>query len=90
MICGVHILSSNGGKLNIKHYCLRRFIIDSVIFSMDFCTHTTVVQTATDKGISLNNLSPFAIHKGVKSIIAGGDVTIKYQFNGGIYLINMW
>ena len=41
--------------------------------------------TATDKGKSLNNLSPFAIHKGVKGI-AGGDVTIKRQFNGDIYL----
>ena len=41
--------------------------------------------TATDKGTSLNKLSPFAIHHGVKGI-AGGDVTIKCQFNGDIYL----
>ena len=40
---------------------------------------------ATDKGKSLNNLSPFAIHKGLKGI-AGGEVTIKPQFNGDIYL----
>ena len=41
--------------------------------------------TATGKGKSLNNLSPFAIHKCVKGI-AGGDVTIKRQFNGDVYL----
>ena len=44
-----------------------------------------LVITATDKGKSLNNLSPFAIHKGVNGI-AGGDVTIKRQFNGDVYL----
>ena len=44
-----------------------------------------LVLTATDKGKSLNNLSPFAIHKGVKGI-AVGDVTIKRQFNVDIYL----
>ena len=42
--------------------------------------------TATDKGKSLNNLLPFAIHKGVKGI-AGGYVTItRHQFNGDIFL----
>ena len=44
-----------------------------------------LVMTATDKGKSLNNLSPFAIHKGVNGF-AGGDVTIKRLFNGDIYL----
>ena len=42
-----------------------------------------LVITANEK--SFNNLSPFDIHKGVNSI-AGGDVTIKHQFNGDIYL----
>ena len=41
--------------------------------------------TATDEGKTLSKLSPFAIHKGVKGI-AGGDVTIKRQFGGDIYL----
>ena len=41
--------------------------------------------TATDKGKSLKNLSPFAIHKGVRGI-AGGNVNIERQFNGDIYL----
>ena len=45
-----------------------------------------LVMTATDKEKYLNNLSPFAIHKGVMGIV-GGDVTIKRQFNGDIYLI---
>ena len=40
---------------------------------------------ATDKGKTLSKLSPFAIHKSVKGI-AGGDVTIKRQFSGDIYL----
>ena len=40
---------------------------------------------ATDEGKILSKLSPFAIHKGVKGI-AGGDVTIKRQFIGDIYL----
>ena len=44
-----------------------------------------LVVTATDKGKSINNLSPFAINDGIKGI-AGGDVTIKRQFNGDIYL----
>ena len=39
-----------------------------------------LVMTATDKGKSLNNLSRFAIHKGVMGI-AGGDITNKRQFN---------
>ena len=34
---------------------------------------------------TLSMLSPFAIHKGVKGI-AGGEVTIKRQFSGDIYL----
>ena len=34
---------------------------------------------------TLSKLSSFAIHKGVKGI-AGGDVTIKRQFSGDIYL----
>ena len=46
-----------------------------------------LVMTAMDKGKSLNNLLPFAI-QGVKGI-AGGDVTIKRQFNGVIYLIRI-
>ena len=41
-----------------------------------------LVMTATDEGKTLSKLSPFAIHKG----IAGGDVTIKRQFSGDIYL----
>ena len=41
--------------------------------------------TSSDEGKTLNTLSPFAIHKGVNGI-AGGDVTIKRQFNGDIYL----
>ena len=41
--------------------------------------------TSTDGGKTLSNLSPFAIHKGVKGI-AGGEVTIKRQFSGDIYL----
>ena len=44
-----------------------------------------LVMTATDEGKTLSKLSPFAIHKGVKGI-AGGDVTIKRQFGGDIYL----
>ena len=44
-----------------------------------------LVMTATDEGKTLSKLSPFAIHKGVKGI-AGGDVTIKRQFSGDIYL----
>ena len=38
--------------------------------------------TSTDGGKTLSKLSPFAIHKG----IAGGEVTIKRQFSGDIYL----
>ena len=34
---------------------------------------------------TLSKLSPFAIHKGVKGI-AGGEVIIKRQFSGDIYL----
>ena len=41
--------------------------------------------TVTDKRKPINNLSPFAIHKGVKGI-AGGDVTIRRQFNGDVNL----
>ena len=41
--------------------------------------------TSSDEEKTLNKLSPFAIHKGVNGI-AGGDVTIKHQFNGDIYL----
>ena len=41
--------------------------------------------TSTDGGKTLSKLSPFAIHKGVKGI-AGGEVTIKHQFSGDIYL----
>ena len=44
-----------------------------------------LVMNATDEGKTLSKLSPFAIHKGVKGI-AGGDVTIKRQFSGDIYL----
>ena len=40
---------------------------------------------ATDEGKTLSKVLPFAIHKGVKGI-AGGDVTIKRQFRGDIYL----
>ena len=40
-----------------------------------------LAMTDTDEGKSFNNRSPFAIHKG----IAGGDVTIKCQFNTDIY-----
>ena len=38
--------------------------------------------TSTDGGKPLSKLSPFSIHKG----IAGGEVTIKRQFSGDIYL----
>ena len=41
--------------------------------------------TATDEVKTLSKLSPFAIHKGVKGIDRG-DVTIKRQFSGDIYL----
>ena len=41
--------------------------------------------STTNERKTLNKLSPFAIHKGV-NVIAGGDVTIKCQFNGDIYL----
>ena len=41
-----------------------------------------LVMTSTDGGKTLSKLSPFAIHKGV----AGGEVTIKRQFSGDIYL----
>ena len=34
---------------------------------------------------TLSKLSPFVIHQGVKGI-AGGEVTIKRQFSGEIYL----
>ena len=44
-----------------------------------------LVMTATDEGKTLSKLSPFAIHKGVKGV-AGGEVTIKRQFSGDIYL----
>ena len=44
-----------------------------------------MVMTSTDGGKTLSKLSPFAIHKGVKGI-AGGEVTIKRQFSGDIYL----
>ena len=44
-----------------------------------------LLMTTTDKEKPLNSVSPFAVHKGVKGI-AGGDVTIKRQFNGDIYL----
>ena len=44
-----------------------------------------LVMTSTDERKTLGKLSPFAIHKGVKGI-AGGDVTIKRQFNGDVYL----
>ena len=44
-----------------------------------------LVMTSTDGGKTLSMLSPFAIHKGVKGI-AGGEVTIKRQFSGDIYL----
>ena len=40
---------------------------------------------AIDEGKILSKLSPFAIHKGVKGI-SGGDVTIKQQFSGDIYI----
>ena len=43
--------------------------------------HRYLVMTSTDGG----KLSPFAIHKGVKGI-SGGEVTIKRQFSGDIYL----
>ena len=56
--------------------------------------------TSTDGGKTLSKLSPFAIHKGVRGTeligywtlnnyyyyIAGGEVTIKRQFSGDIYL----
>ena len=41
--------------------------------------------TSTDEGETLSKLSPFAIHNGVNGI-AGGEVTIKRQFSGDIYL----
>ena len=41
--------------------------------------------TSTDVGKTLSKLSPFAIHKGVKGI-AGGEVIIKRQFSGDVYL----
>ena len=44
-----------------------------------------LIMTSSDEGKTLNTLSPFAIHKGVNGI-AGGDVTIKRQFSGDIYL----
>ena len=44
-----------------------------------------LVMTSTDGGQTLSKLSPFAIHRGVKGI-AGGEVTIKRQFSGDIYL----
>ena len=44
-----------------------------------------LVMNATDEGRTLSKLSPFAIHNGVKGI-AGGDVTIKRQSSGDIYL----
>ena len=44
-----------------------------------------LVMTSIDGGKTLCKLSPFAIHKGVKGI-AGGEVIIKRQFNGDIYL----
>ena len=44
-----------------------------------------LIMTSSDEGKTLNTLSPFAIHKGVNGI-AGGDVTIKRQFNSDIYL----
>ena len=44
-----------------------------------------LVMTSTDGGKTLSKLSPFAIYKGVKGI-AGGEVTIKRQFSGDIYL----
>ena len=43
-----------------------------------------LIMTSSDEGKTLNTLSPFTIHKGVNGI-AGGDVTIKRQFNGDIY-----
>ena len=42
-----------------------------------------LVMTSTE---AFSKLSPFAIHKGVKGI-AGGEVTIKRQFSGDIYLV---
>ena len=42
--------------------------------------------TSTAGGKTLSRLSPFAIHMGVKGI-SGGEVTIKRQFSGDIYLI---
>ena len=44
-----------------------------------------LVMTSTDGVKTLSKLSPFAIHKGVKGV-AEGEVTIKRQFNGDIYL----
>ena len=44
-----------------------------------------LVMTSTNGGKTLSKLSPFAIHKGVKGI-AWGEVTIKRQFSGDIYL----
>ena len=41
--------------------------------------------TSTDGRKTLSKLSPFSIHKGLKGI-AGGEVNIKRQFSGGMYL----
>ena len=43
-----------------------------------------MVMTSTDGGKILS-ISPFTIHKGVKGI-TGGEVIIKRQFGGDIYL----
>ena len=48
-----------------------------------------LIMTSSDGGKTLNTLSPSAIHKGVNGI-SGGDVTIKRQFNGDIYLTICW
>ena len=40
-----------------------------------------LVMTTTNKGKSLNNLSTFAVHRGVKGI-AGGGVTIRASLMG--------
>ena len=44
-----------------------------------------LIMTSSDEGKTLNTLSLFAIHRGVNGI-AGGDVTVKRQFNDDIYL----
>ena len=44
-----------------------------------------LVMTSMDGGKTLSKLSSFAIHKAVKGN-AGGEVTIKHQFSGDIYL----